>query len=65
MSAKKSPQKHRLNKYNNVCCYKCALLGDVDKAHHICPKTGMITPIHTKKICVYYAENINKAAHRK
>lgn len=39
-----------------VRCVDCAHLGEVDNAHHFCPKTKMVCYNNQDKICVYYAK---------
>ncbi len=43
-----------------VACETCkSLSAVVDNVHHICPRTGMVTHVKQKKVCIYHEPMFN------
>lgn len=42
-----------------VTCKSCKYLSAEENMHHICPKTGMVTHVKQKKVCIYHEPMFN------
>lgn len=62
LRAPKKPAKPKTEGFRDrpkVTCKSCKHLSAEDNMHHICPKTGMMTHVKQKKVCIYHEPMFN------